>query len=207
MKLDVQSLSLPGVKLVRSSRISDPRGYFAETFVHRDFAAAEIENQFIQDNQSFSTAVGTIRGLHFQAHPFAQAKLIRVVRGKIFDVVVDLRRSSASYGQHLAIELDARTGDQLFVPAGFAHGCCTLEPDTELFYKVDALYSADHDRGVNWADPTLGIEWPVCLHTAILSEKDRNLPMLKDLPVYFDERVGEPDERVGEFDERIAELV
>ena len=186
MKLDVQSLSLPGVKLVRSSRISDPRGYFAETFVHRDFATAGINNQFIQDNQSLSSAVGTIRGLHFQAHPFAQAKLIRVLRGKIFDVVVDLRRSSSSYGRHLAIELDAETGDQLFVPTGFAHGCCTLEPNTELFYKVDALYSADHDRGVNWADPVLGIKWPIGPNGAIVSDKDRKLPTLNELPNYFD---------------------
>ena len=199
MKLDIQATPLPGVQIIRSTRFSDQRGYFAETFVHRDFVAAGIENEFIQDNQSLSTAVGTIRGLHFQAPPFAQAKLVRVLRGKIFDVVVDLRRSSSSYGQHLAIELTAETGDQLFIPAGFAHGCCTLEPNTELFYKVDALYSADHDRGVNWSDPMLGIEWPVSLHTAILSDKDRNLPMLNELPVYFDERVGELDERVGEL--------
>src|SRR5262245_46870070 len=103
MKLDVQSLSLPGVKLVRGPRFSDPRGYFAETFVHHDFAAAGIDNQFIQDNESLSSAAGTIRGLHFQVHPFAQAKLVRVLRGKIFDVVVDLRRSSSSDGQHLAM--------------------------------------------------------------------------------------------------------
>jgi dTDP-4-dehydrorhamnose 3,5-epimerase len=206
VKLDIQPLFLPGVKLIRSVRFSDRRGYFAETFVHRDFAAAGIGNQFIQDNQSLSTTVGTIRGLHFQAPPFAQAKLIRVLRGKVFDVVVDLRRSSASYGQHLAIELSAERGDQLFIPTGFAHGCCSLEPDTELFYKVDALYSPAHDRGVNWADPILGIEWPVCLDTAVLSEKDRKLPMLKDLPDYFDEGVGGFDEPLEEFEERVGEL-
>jgi dTDP-4-dehydrorhamnose 3,5-epimerase len=207
MKLDVQWLSLPGVKLLHSKRFVDQRGYFAETFVHRDFAAVGIDNQFIQDNQSLSTAVGTIRGLHFQAPPFAQAKLIRVLRGRVFDVVVDLRRSSSSYGQHLAIELSADTGDQLFIPAGFAHGCCSLEPNTELFYKVDALYSPAHDRGVNWADPTLGIDWPVCLRTAVLSEKDRKLPLLNELPVYFDDRFKEVDEPFEKFDERVQELV
>lgn len=186
MKLDVKSLALPGVKLVRSTRFADSRGFFAETFVQRDFAAAGIDNQFIQDNQSCSTAEGTIRGLHFQARPFAQAKLIRVLRGKIFDVVVDLRRSSPTYGEHLAIQLDAETSDQLFVPAGFAHGCCTLEPNTELLYKVDAVYSAAHDRGVNWADPKLGIQWPIAPHAAVLSDKDRKLPALNDLPIYFD---------------------
>ena len=186
MKLDVQSLSLPGVKLVRLPRFSDPRGYFAETFVHRDFAAAGIDNQFIQDNESLSSAPGTIRGLHFQVHPFAQAKLVRVLRGKIFDVVVDLRRSSFSYGQYLAIELDAETGDQLFVPPGCAHGCCTLEPDTYLFYKLDAVYSADHDRGIYWADPILGIKWPIGPNDAVLSDKDRKLPTLNEIPNYFD---------------------
>ena len=185
MKLDVSSLSLPDVKLIRSGRIADVRGYFLETYVYRDFAAFGICLNFIQDNQSFSTAAGTIRGLHFQIPPFTQSKLVRVLRGRIFDVVVDLRKASADFGRHLAIELRADSGDQLLVPAGFAHGFCTMAPDTEVFYKVDNIYSSAHDRGLNWADPALGIEWPVSESQAILSEKDKTHPVLSALPDFF----------------------
>ena len=185
MKLDVLPLALPDVKIIRTTRIADARGYFAEAYVHRDFAAAGIAEEFIQDNQSFSVSIGTVRGLHFQIPPFAQAKLVRVLRGKILDVVVDLRRGSAAFGKHLTVELNAERGDQLFVPVGFAHGFCTLESDTEVFYKVNNVYSSAHDRGVNWADQTLGIHWPVNETQAILSEKDRALPMLSALPDYF----------------------
>ena len=186
MKLDVIPLSLSGVRLIRAKRYLDPRGYFAETYVRRDFAAAGIDQEFMQDNQSCSSARGTVRGLHFQIPPFAQAKLVRVLRGRILDVVVDLRRASPSYGRHLSVELGADTGDQLYVPAGFAHGFCTLVADTEVLYKVDAVYSAEHDRGVNWADPALGIAWPVSEADAVLSPKDAALPALRDLPDYFD---------------------
>ena len=186
MTLDVTPLSLSGVRLIHAKRYSDPRGYFAETYVRRDFAAAGIGQEFVQDNQSYSSARGTVRGLHFQIPPFAQAKLVRVLRGRILDVVVDLRRASPSYGRHLSVELSADTGDQLYVPAGFAHGFCTLAADTEVLYKVDAVYSAEHDRGVNWADPALGIAWPVSEADAVLSAKDAALPLLRDLPDYFD---------------------
>ena len=186
MKLDVLPLSLSGVRLIRAKRYLDPRGHFAETYVRRDFAAAGIDQEFVQDNQSCSSARGTVRGLHFQISPFAQAKLVRVLRGRILDVVVDLRRSSPSYGRHLSVELDADSGDQLYVPAGFAHGFCTFVADTEVLYKVDAVYSAEHDRGVNWADPALGIAWPVSEADAVLSPKDAALPALRDLPDYFD---------------------
>ena len=186
MKLDVIPLSLSGVRLIRAKRYLDPRGYFAETYVRRDFADAGIDQEFVQDNQSCSSARGTVRGLHFQIPPFAQAKLVRVLRGRILDVVVDLRRASPSYGRHLSVELGADTGDQLYVPAGFAHGFCTLVADTEVLYKVDAVYSAEHDRGVNWADPALGIAWPVSEADAVLSPKDAALPALRDLPDYFD---------------------
>ncbi len=186
MKLSIESLSIADIKLVRAPRMADARGYFAETYVRDDFAAAGIAHDFVQDNESTSKLAGTIRGLHFQVPPFAQTKLVRVPRGKILDVVVDLRRSSSSYGRHLAIELSAMTGDQLLVPAGFAHGFCTLEPDTTVFYKVDNVYSAGHDRGVNWADPALAIAWPVTPAQAVVSEKDRALPRLGDLPVYFE---------------------
>jgi dTDP-4-dehydrorhamnose 3,5-epimerase len=185
MKLDVRSLLLPNVKLISTPLITDERGYFAETYQHFHFAAAGICHEFIQDNQSGSSRRGTVRGLHFQAPPCAQTKLIRVLRGRILDVVVDLRRSAATYGKHLAIELVERSGHQLLVPIGFAHGFCTLEDDTEILYKVDAAYSPAHDRGVNWADPGLGIEWPVAMSKAILSERDRALPLLIELPAYF----------------------
>jgi dTDP-4-dehydrorhamnose 3,5-epimerase len=186
MKLDVLPSSLPDVKLIRTKRIADGRGYFVETYVNQDFAAAGIMDEFVQDNQSFSVAAGTIRGLHFQIRPFAQSKLLRVLRGKIFDVVVDLRRYSSTFGKHLTVELSAEDGQQLFVPVGFAHGFCTLVPNTEVFYKVGSMYSAPHDRGLNWADPTLGIHWPVNESEAILSDKDRALPMLSALPAYFE---------------------
>jgi dTDP-4-dehydrorhamnose 3,5-epimerase len=186
MKLNIRSLALPEVKLISSARIIDPRGYFAETYVRRDFAAADISQEFVQDNQSHSRAAGTVRGLHFQIPPFAQAKLIRVLHGRIFDVCVDLRRSSPRYGRHVAVELAADTGDQLFVPAGFAHGFCTLEPETVVLYKVDAVYSAAHEGGIHWLDSALAIPWPVAKGEAILSDKDAALPPLRDLPVCFD---------------------
>lgn len=184
--LNVSPLSIQDVLLIRYKRFQDQRGYFSETYKQCEFVAAGISNNFVQDNQSCSAAPGTIRGLHFQTAPFAQAKLVRVLRGKIVDVVVDLRRSSNTYRQHVAVELSAENSEQLFVPAGFAHGFCTLVPDTEVAYKVDAVYSAANDCGVNAADPDLKIQWPVRSGNEVLSEKDRGLPMLKDLPGYFD---------------------
>ncbi len=186
MKLDIRPLGHPEIKVIGAPRFRDQRGYFAETYVRRDFAAAGIAHEFVQDNESLSHAPGTVRGLHFQIPPFAQAKLVRVLTGRIFDACVDLRRSSPRYGQHATVELSAESGDQLFVPAGFAHGFCTLEPDTTVLYKVDAVYSAEHERGVAWSDPALAIPWPVGADAAILSAKDTALPRLRDLPVYFD---------------------
>jgi dTDP-4-dehydrorhamnose 3,5-epimerase len=153
--------------------------------VQRDYVKAGICNTFVQDNQSYSVAGGTVRGLHFQSAPFAQAKLIRVLRGRILDVVVDLRRCSRSYGQCVPVELTADGGDQIFVPVGFAHGFCTLVPHTEVSYKVDAAFSLDHDCGVNAADPDLGIRWPFEAGAEVMSDKDRALPMLSDLPSHF----------------------
>jgi len=184
MKLDLRPLSLPDVMLIHAGRVCDQRGYFAETYVRRDFVAAGIANDFIQDNQSGSSTPGTVRGLHFQVPPYAQAKLIRVLRGRVFDVVIDLRLSSPAYGQHLTVELK-ESDDQLFVPAGFAHGFCTLEPDTLVVYKVDKVYSAAHDRGINWADPDLGVRWPIKESEAVLSDKDRILPRLCELETPF----------------------
>ena len=183
--LDVSPLPIAGVLLIRPKRFQDQRGYFTETYKQCDFVAAGISNTFVQDNASHSVAARTLRGLHFQTAPFAQAKLVRVLRGKIIDVVVDLRRSSKSYGEHIALELSAEGGEQLFVPVGFAHGLCTLVPNTEVAYKVDAIYSSANDCGIYAIDPALGIRWPFSADSQVLSDKDRALPMLKDLPAYF----------------------
>jgi dTDP-4-dehydrorhamnose 3,5-epimerase len=185
MKLDIQPLAIPDVKLIKTTRFGDARGYFAETYARPAFVEHGLAHDFIQDNQSSSAMAGTVRGLHFQQPPFAQAKLVRVLSGRILDVAVDLRQSSPSYGRHVAVELSDESGDQLLIPAGFAHGFCTLEPNCVVFYKVDAVYSAAHDRGVNWADPKLAIEWPVAAERAVLSDKDRKQPMLEDLAPVF----------------------
>jgi dTDP-4-dehydrorhamnose 3,5-epimerase len=186
VRLDVQSLEIPDVKLIRTRRFSDARGYFCETFQRADFAAHGLVDDFLQDNQSSSTRPGTVRGLHFQRPPFAQTKLVRVLHGRILDVAVDLRRSSKTFGEHVGIELSGDGNAQLLIPRGFAHGFCTLEPDTVVFYKVDQVYSAANDCGIYWADGRLGIEWPVSSEDVILSEKDRRLPMLADLGPVFE---------------------
>lgn len=186
MQLNVRSLPISDVKLIMTSRMADARGYFCEAYVRSDFVAHGLAHDFVQDNESSSDRAGTVRGLHFQKPPFAQAKLVRVLRGKIVDVVVDIRRSSPSFGKHLAVELSDVGGEQLFVPHGFAHGFCTLEPHTTVLYKVDATYSPTHDHGINWTDPGLAIKWPVAPEDAILSDKDRKLPMLRDLAPVFD---------------------
>jgi dTDP-4-dehydrorhamnose 3,5-epimerase len=185
VRLDIRALSIPDVKLIKGPRFLDLRGYFSETFARADFAAHGIPCDFIQDNQSSSARRGTVRGLHFQREPFAQTKLVRVLQGKIFDVAVDLRRSSPSYGQHVAVELSDADDEQLLVPAGFAHGFCTLMPQTIVFYKVDKVYSAEHDGGINWLDPKLGIPWPIAAEDATVSEKDRQLPRLEALSSVF----------------------
>lgn len=156
-----------------------------ETYNRKAFVVAGIADEFVQDNLSLSTEAGTIRGLHFQSAPFAQAKLVRVARGRILDVAVDLRRSSPTFGHHVAAELSGENRLQLLVPVGFAHGFCTLEPNTEVAYKVTAHYSAAHDHGLAWDDPALGIDWPVEAARAILSDKDTRHPRLPELPVYF----------------------
>lgn len=183
--LKVEPTALADVKIVNPQRIGDQRGFFSETYNRQRFAEAGIDVEFVQDNHSLSAIAGTVRGLHFQSEPFAQAKLIRVVRGRILDVVVDIRRSSPTFGKHVAVELSAENGLQLFVPIGFAHGFCTIEPDTEIVYKVSAYYSAAHDHGLRWNDPSLGIDWPVAPADAVLSDKDRQQPLLTTLPAYF----------------------
>ncbi len=166
-------------------RFEDDRGWFCETFNAQRFAAAGIEANFCQDNQSLSRSVGTLRGLHFQKPPFAQAKLVRCVRGRIFDVAVDIRKASPTFGKWVGIELSAENNRQLFVPAGFAHGFVTLEPDSEIAYKVDNYYSAECDAGVLWNDPAIGIDWPMGDTLPVLSAKDQGLPGLDGLDVDF----------------------
>lgn len=178
-------LALPGPLLIEVRRFADPRGVFAETYSRRDFAALGIAEDFVQDNDSLSLRAGTVRGLHFQMPPFAQAKLVRVLRGRILDVGVDLRRASPGFGRHVAVELAAGDGRQVYWPAGFAHGFCTTEDETEIAYKVDAPYAPQHDRGLAWDDPALGIAWPVAPGAAILSDRDRLWPGLAALPDLF----------------------
>lgn len=179
--LNVEARALPDVKVVEADLFSDQRGYFTEIYNQQAFAAAGITETFVQDNMSFSILAGTVRGLHYQLPPFAQAKLVRVGRGRILDVAVDLRRSSSTFGRHVAVELSAADRRQLFIPVGFAHGFCTLEPNTEVYYKVSAPYSQAHDRGLAWDDPDLGIRWPVAAESAILSNKDTQHPGLASL--------------------------
>ena len=176
---------IPEVKRVVPIRHGDARGWFSETFRADLLAASGIACDFVQDNQSFSVPKGTIRGLHFQLRPAAQAKLVRVLAGSILDVAVDLRRGSPSFGRHVAVRLDAAEGEQLFVPAGFAHGFCTLEADTMIAYKVDAYYSREHDRAIAWNDPDIAIAWPVTPAEAQLSDKDRAAPRLAAMDVLF----------------------
>lgn len=183
--MDVKRLDIPDVLLITPVRHGDSRGWFSETYMERRFAEAGIAIRFVQDNQAFSSEMGTVRGLHFQTAPFAQTKLVRALRGSILDVAVDIRRGSPTYGKWVSAVLTAAEGNQLLVPVGFAHGYCTLEPDTEIFYKVDNFYSAAHDFGVSWDDPALGIPWPVSGDAAQLSAKDRKQPSLAELPPYF----------------------
>ncbi|HYC78066.1 MAG TPA: dTDP-4-dehydrorhamnose 3,5-epimerase [Planctomycetota bacterium] len=183
--MQVEPASIPDVKILRPKRHGDPRGFFSETWSRRTFEAAGIVAEWVQDNHAASAERGVVRGLHCQIGPAAQTKLVRVTRGSIFDVAVDLRRGSPTYGRHATAILSADAWNQIFVPKGFAHGYCTLEPETEVVYKVDAYYAPEHDRGVFWNDPALGIPWPIAPEAALLSEKDRGLPRFADLPALF----------------------
>ena len=177
----IDALKIDGLMLFTPVRHGDARGWFSETWRQDVWAAAGIGVDFVQDNESFSAAKGTLRGLHFQLAPAAQGKLVRVVRGRILDVAVDIRPGSSTFGQHIAIEMSAAEGQQLFIPAGFAHGFCTHEADTHIAYKVSAYYSPEHDRGIRWNDPDLAINWPVNEGEAFLSEKDRGQKSLKEV--------------------------
>ena len=183
--LEVRETDIPDVKVLVPRRLGDARGFLSETYSRRTFEAAGFGGELVQENHSLSAPAGTVRGLHFQRPPFAQDKLVRVLRGRVLDVAVDLREGSPTLGRHVSVELDARGFEQVWVPVGFAHGFCTLEPDTEVLYKVSRYYSPEHEGGVLWNDPELGIEWPVEEADATLSERDRRLPRLAELDFRF----------------------
>lgn len=185
MSFVVEALGIPDVLIISPTKHGDQRGFFSETYSRAGLAEAGIGIEFVQDNHALSVHSGTVRGLHFQTHPFAQDKLVRVGRGAIFDVAVDLRVGSPTFGQHVSAIISADAWNQILVPIGFAHGLVTLKPNTEVIYKVSSLYSTEHDKGLFWKDPALGIDWPVNETGALLSEKDKQLPCLSELPDYF----------------------
>lgn len=176
------------VKLLHPRRFGDDRGWFMETCNPKMLAAADIDVMFVQDNHSMSRDVGTIRGIHFQRPPHAQAKLVRCVRGRIMDYAIDLRAGSPTYGRYFAAELSADNDSQLFVPVGYGHAFVTLEPDTEIMYKVSDIYAPECDGGIAWNDPDLAIDWPLPAGGPILSAKDGVLPTLDafDSPFVYD---------------------
>jgi len=181
----VLETGIADVKLIEPVRHADSRGFFSEVFKENELRKHAIDIDFVQDNHSLSVSKGVVRGLHFQIAPFAQAKLLRVTAGSIFDVAVDIRDGSPSFGRHVAVVLSATDWNQILIPEGFAHGYCTLEPNTEVIYKVSAYYSPSHDCGLLWNDPALGIAWPVGADEALVSDKDRKHPVLSRLPQHF----------------------
>jgi len=182
--LEVRQLGLDGVLEIVPQRHGDSRGFFVETWNAERFLRAGIDLSFVQDNHSYSAAAGVLRGLHYQLAPRAQDKLVRVVRGRILDVVVDIRRSSPTFGKWLALEISAEKGNQILVPKGFAHGFVTLVPDTEILYKVTDTYSPEHDRSIRFDDPAIGIEWPTMSSAFQLSDKDLKAPKLAAADVF-----------------------
>jgi dTDP-4-dehydrorhamnose 3,5-epimerase len=181
MQMEVRKLQLAGALEVVTKKFGDARGFFSETYSRPRFAEAGIDMEWVQDNQSYSAEQDVLRGLHFQVAPFVQDKLVRVLRGSIFDVIVDLRRGSPTYGKWESCVLTAQDMNQILVPKGFAHGFLTLEPAVEVFYKVSAPYSPVCDRAIRWDDPSIGIAWPLGGREPILSGKDTAAPFLTDI--------------------------
>jgi len=177
--MQIIETTIPEVRVLVPRQFKDARGFFSEIYNTQKFSAAGIDTEFVQDNHSLSVERGVVRGLHYQIAPMAQDKLVRVVRGAIIDVAVDIRRSSPTFGKHVAVKLSADNWQQMFIPIGFAHGFATLEPNTEVVYKVSNYYSPAHERGIRWNDPALGIDWGVDEGQAILSEKDRLHPLFR----------------------------
>ena len=183
--MEIQSLAIPEVKLITPKKFGDHRGFFSEVYNRKAFEEAGLHLDFAQDNHSLSATTGTLRGLHFQIPPHGQDKLVRVIRGSIFDVAVDIRHGSPTFGQWVGATLSAENWQQLLIPQGFAHGFCTLEPDTEVAYKVTGFYAPEADRGIAWNDPDIAIDWPIDTDTVILSDKDGKHPTLADSPAVF----------------------
>ncbi|MFO1210826.1 MAG: dTDP-4-dehydrorhamnose 3,5-epimerase [Amaricoccus sp.] len=188
--MDVRATAIPEVRILTPRRFGDARGYFSETWSAARMAEAGLAFDFVQDNESLSALEGTLRGLHYQAPPFAQTKLVRVVRGAILDVAVDARRGSPTWGRWVAEEISAENGAQILVPRGFLHGFVTLTPDTQVIYKVDNPYDAASDGGVLWSDADLGIAWGVPPERVVLSDKDRRAPAFRDWTSPFEYGVG-----------------
>jgi dTDP-4-dehydrorhamnose 3,5-epimerase len=178
--MKITETDLPGVLILEPRRFGDDRGWFMESWNRETLRGHGIEIDFVQDNHSYSAPQGTVRGLHYQSPPHAQAKLVRVARGTVRDVAVDVRGGSATYGRHVAVDLSAENGRQLLVPVGFLHGFATLTPDVELLYKCSDVYAPDCDGAVAWDDPDLGIDWGIDPATATLSDKDRAAPRFAD---------------------------
>lgn len=183
--MEIQPTAIPDVKVLTPKKFGDRRGFFSEVYSRRALAELGIHLEFVQDNHAYSAEAGVLRGLHCQIDPKAQAKLVRVIRGAIRDVAVDIRRNSPTFGRHVMVELSAENWRQLLVPRGFAHGYLTLMPDTEVIYKVTADYAPELERGIRWNDPDLAIDWGVPPGGIILSERDSRLPPFKDVTALF----------------------
>jgi dTDP-4-dehydrorhamnose 3,5-epimerase len=183
--MQIEETPLPGVLILTPRRFGDARGWFSEVWNKETLAKAGIHCDFVQDNHSYSKDVGTVRGLHFQSPPHAQTKLVRCGRGRIFDVSVDVRKGSPTFGKWFGIELSAENGRQVLIPAGFLHGFVTREPDSELLYKCSDVYAPACDGAVRFDDPDIGIAWGINPAAAILSDKDRAAPLLKDFATPF----------------------
>lgn len=185
MSLDVRALELDGVKEIIPARFGDHRGFFTESYNHTRFVEHGVDFNWVQDNHSFSKEKGVLRGLHYQTPPVAQDKLVRVVTGAVFDVAVDIRTGSPTFGKWVGVTLSAEAGNQLLVPAGFAHGFMTLTPDVHMIYKVSAPYSRDHDRSIRFDDADINVDWPLDGLEPVLSEKDMAAVSLKDAETGF----------------------
>ena len=186
MQVNVKPSELPEVLVFTPKRFGDARGFLSETYNERRWRDLGIDLRFVQDNHSHSAQLGTVRGLHYQLLPHAQDKLVRVPRGAILDVAVDIRAGSPTFGRHVSTVISAEAWNQILVPSGFAHGYATLEPDTEVFYKTTDFYAPDFERAIRWNDPAIGIEWGLAQGQAVVSERDAQAPLLADAVDLFD---------------------